>query len=33
MEQIVEQVYREITEFVLPRMEKEATATGALQTR
>jgi hypothetical protein len=30
MEQIVEQVYREITEFVLPRMEKEA---GALQTR
>jgi TetR/AcrR family fatty acid metabolism transcriptional regulator len=31
MEQIVEQVYREITEFVLPRMEKETTATGALR--
>jgi TetR/AcrR family fatty acid metabolism transcriptional regulator len=31
MEQIVEQVYREITEFVLLRMEKEATATGALR--
>ena len=32
MEQIVEQVYREITEFVVPRMEKEPTATGALRT-
>jgi TetR/AcrR family fatty acid metabolism transcriptional regulator len=31
MEQIVEQVYREITEFVLLRMEKETTATGALR--
>jgi AcrR family transcriptional regulator len=31
MEQIVEQVYREITEFVLQRMEKETTATGALR--
>ncbi|TWF75300.1 TetR family transcriptional regulator [Pseudonocardia hierapolitana] len=31
MEQLVEQVYREITQFVLPRMEKESTATGALR--
>jgi TetR/AcrR family transcriptional regulator, fatty acid metabolism regulator protein len=31
MEQIVERVYREITEFVLLRMEKETTATGALR--
>lgn len=31
MEQIVEQVYREITQFVLARMEQETTATGALR--
>jgi TetR/AcrR family transcriptional regulator, fatty acid metabolism regulator protein len=31
IEQIVEQVYREITEFVLLRMEKESTAIGALR--
>src|SRR5688500_935270 len=31
MEQIVEQVYREIAELVLPRMEKETTVTGALR--
>jgi TetR/AcrR family fatty acid metabolism transcriptional regulator len=31
MEQIVEQVYRGIAQFVLPRMEKETTATGALR--
>jgi len=32
MEQIVEQVYREISEFVVPRVDKEPTATGALRT-
>lgn len=32
MERIVEQVYREISEFVVPRVEKEPTATGALRT-
>lgn len=31
MEQIVEQVYREIAEFVLSRTEEEATAIGALR--
>ena len=31
MEQLVEQVYREITGFVLTRMEKETTAAGALR--
>jgi TetR/AcrR family transcriptional regulator, fatty acid metabolism regulator protein len=31
MEQIVEQVYREIIQFVLSRMEEETTATGALR--
>jgi len=33
MERIVEQVYREIIEFVMPRVEKEATATDALRVR
>jgi AcrR family transcriptional regulator len=31
IEQLVEQVYREIAEFVLPRTEEEATAVGALR--
>jgi AcrR family transcriptional regulator len=31
IEQIVDHVYRDITQFVLPRMEGEATATGALR--
>jgi TetR/AcrR family fatty acid metabolism transcriptional regulator len=31
MEQIVEQVYREIGEYVVPRTEEAATATGALR--
>jgi TetR/AcrR family transcriptional regulator, fatty acid metabolism regulator protein len=31
MEQIVEQVYREIIQFVRPRTEKETTASGALR--
>jgi TetR/AcrR family transcriptional regulator, fatty acid metabolism regulator protein len=31
VEQIVEQVYLEIGEFVLPRMEEQATASGALR--
>ncbi|MFC5232708.1 TetR/AcrR family transcriptional regulator [Pseudonocardia zijingensis] len=31
MEQIVEEVYREIGEFVLPRMEEQPTACGALR--
>ncbi|MCO1654846.1 TetR/AcrR family transcriptional regulator [Pseudonocardia humida] len=31
MEQIVERVYRDIAQFVLSRLEKEATATGALR--
>ncbi|MFD6951331.1 TetR family transcriptional regulator [Nocardiopsis sp. TSRI0078] len=31
MEQIVEQVYLDIAQFVLPRTEKETTATGALR--
>jgi TetR/AcrR family fatty acid metabolism transcriptional regulator len=31
MEQLVERVFREITEFVLPRMEEQPTATGALR--
>jgi AcrR family transcriptional regulator len=33
MERIVEQVYREIIEFVLPRVEKETSAVGALRAR
>jgi AcrR family transcriptional regulator len=33
MERVVEQVYREIIEFVLPRVEKETTAVGALRAR
>jgi AcrR family transcriptional regulator len=33
MERIVEQVYREIIEFVVPRVEKETTAVGALRAR
>jgi TetR/AcrR family fatty acid metabolism transcriptional regulator len=33
MERIVEQVYREIVEFVVPRLEKEATAVGVLRAR
>lgn len=31
MEQIVEQVYRDIAQFVVPRTEKETTAAGALR--
>jgi TetR/AcrR family transcriptional regulator, fatty acid metabolism regulator protein len=33
MERIVEQVYREIVEFVVPRVGKETTAVGALRAR
>ena len=33
MERIVEQVYREIIEFVLPHVERESTAVGALRAR
>jgi TetR/AcrR family transcriptional regulator, fatty acid metabolism regulator protein len=33
MEQIVEQVYREIIEFVMPHVEQESTVVGALRAR